>query len=162
MMAIAPSCCQGFPIDRAPLAAARQSLCSTTPPRPSVARVGQPALGVERGGAARSGRGDRLLVIVVGHVAGRKDALDASVGAERHGPLNIVFLGQFHLPAQEGGVGRMADRQEQAGRGQLFAPCLRCWPRRTPVTPACRRRALPRARGSRPFRSWGSRGPARP
>ena len=43
----------------------------------------KPALGVQGGHAAGAGGGDRLAVVVVGHVAGGEHALDAGVGAER-------------------------------------------------------------------------------
>src|SRR5580704_969942 len=48
--------------------------------RSSVFLAGQPALGVQRRGAASAGRGDRLPVGVVDDIAAGEDALDGGPG----------------------------------------------------------------------------------
>ena len=116
----------------------------------------QPAFGVERRHAAGAGGRDRLAVVVVGHVAGGEHAFDAGVGAERHGPLDVLLGGQLELafekrrcwacgrspgtcPPRRSSCASSVDRAVQSGRRS----------RRR-----CRRPALRRARGSRRSRSW--------
>ena len=98
---------------------------------------GQPAFGVERRHAAAAGRGDRLAIIIVGHVAGGKHALDAGVGAERDGPLDVFLVGQLQLAFEKGRVGRVADGQEHARRVELACrrrrPCCRAARRSRPA-----------------------------
>ena len=65
--------------------------------------------------------GDRLAVVVVGHVAGGEHARDAGVGAERHRSSTMYFLSvSSQLPFEKRGVRRVADRQEHAGGVQLL------------------------------------------
>ena len=97
----------------------------------------QPAFGVEGRHAAGAGGGDRLAVVVVGHVAGREYAFDARVRAERLRPLDVALLGELDLALEEARVRRVADGQEHAAGRQLAIGRRRCvLLSRTPVTPS--------------------------
>src|SRR5206468_2807902 len=76
--------------------------------------LGEPALGVQGGHAAGAGGGDGLAVVVVGDVAGGEDAFDAGPGAGRLRPDDVALVVDLELAAEEGGVGGVADGQEDA------------------------------------------------
>src|SRR5690348_476456 len=65
--------------------------------------VGQPALGVERGGTAGAGRGDGLAVGVVDDVAGREHAVDVG-GGRRRGDLDVPVLVELDLALDQVGA----------------------------------------------------------
>src|SRR6056297_3515606 len=76
----------------------------------------EPALRVDRGGAAGTGGGDGLAVDVVLHVAAGEDAVDVGTAARRPGDeVAVVLHGQLTL--EQVGVGLVADGDEQAGEG---------------------------------------------
>ena len=76
------------------------------------------ALGVQRGGAAGAGRGDRLAVGVVDDVAGGEDTGDVGPGAGRV-DLEVALVVQVEQALEELGARVVADRDEQAGDRQL-------------------------------------------
>src|SRR5690606_28984931 len=83
--------------------------------RRSAALVQEP-LGVECGHAAEAGRGDRLTVDLVGDVAGGEHALDRGFGGTAGQARADVEVAVVHrqLAFEQRGVGRMADRDEEA------------------------------------------------
>src|SRR3954469_8321240 len=109
------------------VSSSRWESCSLVPtaagarlcPAPSalVEGLGQPALGVDRGGRAGAGGGDRLPVDVVDHVAAGEDAVDVRAGAR-------VFDLQFALAVENEVAGEqlaarvVTDRDEQAAHVQ--------------------------------------------
>src|SRR4051794_15857244 len=82
--------------------------------------VGEPALGVERGGAARAGRGDGLAVGVVDEVAAGEHAVEVGARGRR---LNddVALAVEVDLAAHELVAGIVADRDEKAGRVEVRA-----------------------------------------
>src|SRR5689334_9524219 len=79
---------------------------------------GEEALGVECGGAAGTGRGDRLAVGVVDHVTGGEDARHVGAGRGRlH--LEVALSVQVELTLEELGARVVSDRDEQAGDRQV-------------------------------------------
>src|SRR5580704_486578 len=84
----------------------------------SLAPLLEPALGVDGGHAAGPGRGDRLAVVVVLHVAAGEDAVDAGPGraVER---LDVPVGLQLQLTLEERAVGFVADGDEEPVDGDL-------------------------------------------
>jgi hypothetical protein len=73
----------------------------------------QEALGIQRGHAAGAGRGDRLAVDLVHHVAAREHAGHA--GPRRAGlDLDIMVRIELEMPAEQLGRRVVADRDEAA------------------------------------------------
>ncbi len=98
---------------------------------------GQPALGVERGHAAAAGGGDRLAIIVVGHVAGGKHAFHARVGPGRRRSSGCTS--SRSAPACPSGrpcwaCGRWPGTRRSRRFSRSGSPTVLC--RRTPVTPS--------------------------
>src|SRR5947209_14739716 len=81
-------------------------------PRSMAAPRRQPPLGIQRRHATGAGGGHRLSVIVVGHVARRKDTLNARRGSLRRGPFDVTNIRQRQLALEEIDVRRVADGQE--------------------------------------------------
>src|SRR5215210_1236149 len=91
--------------------ARRVRLCP--PPSALVEGLGQPALGVDRGGRAGAGRGDGLAVDVVDDVAAREDAVDVGArGRVLH--LDVAVVVQLELTGEELAPGVVADGHEYA------------------------------------------------
>src|SRR6266540_2200702 len=78
------------------------------------------AFGIKGGHATGAGGADRLAVVVVGHVTRGEHAVHARVGAGERRPLDVAGRSQFHLPAEEADVWRVADGEEQAGRREFL------------------------------------------
>src|SRR5205085_2098333 len=70
--------------------------------------------------AAGAGGSDGLAVITVGHVARCKDTLHTGIGSLRPGPANVTGFVQLDLAAEESGIRRMADGQEDAADRDFF------------------------------------------
>src|ERR1043165_7940114 len=83
------------------------------------ALVRQPALAVERGHAAGTGRGDGLPVNVVDGVAAGEDALDVRHGGMVMRQDDIALLVELDLSFVDGGVRRVADGDEEALRREV-------------------------------------------
>ena len=95
---------------------------------------GEEALGVERAHAARPGRGDRLPVDVILHVADGEDARDVRLGRARLRD-QVARLVVVELVEEELRVRVVADRDEQARPSGSDRPRRsRVSRRRTPVT----------------------------
>src|SRR5262245_14012848 len=80
----------------------------------------QRALGIEGRHAAGTGGRNPLAVIVISDTSRGKHSVNAGVSPLRSGPLNILLLGQFELPAEKIGVRGMSDRREVPARRELF------------------------------------------
>src|SRR5688500_370667 len=81
---------------------------------------GQIALGIECGHAAGAGAGDRLAIVVVGHVPSGEYSRNAGVRSEQSRVLDIALIVELDLPLEEVCVRRVADRQEQATGVQIL------------------------------------------
>src|SRR3712207_2024642 len=81
--------------------------------------LGEPALGVDRGGRTGAGRGDRLPVDVVDDVAAGEDTVDVGAG-RRVLDLHVALVVQLELAREELAARVVADGHEQAGHGQLL------------------------------------------
>ena len=81
----------------------------------------EPAFGIEGGHAAGAGGGDGLAVVVVGYVAGGVHAFLAREGSHQSRVFDVALVVQFELALEKIGVGRVADRQEEAAGGQVLA-----------------------------------------
>src|SRR3954449_4453546 len=75
--------------------------------------LGEPALGVDRGGGTGAGRGDRLPVDVVDDVATGEDAVDVRAGA-RVVDDDVSLVVQLELADEQLGARVVPDRHEQA------------------------------------------------
>src|SRR5687767_2479492 len=86
--------------------------------------LGEPAFGVDTGGRTGAGRGDRLTVDVVHHVAAGEDAVDVGAGRGVF-DLDVAVVVELELPGEQLAARVVADRDEQAGHGQgLGSPGL--------------------------------------
>src|SRR5512145_1884450 len=76
----------------------------------------QKALGVERGHAARAGRGHGLAIDRIGDVAGGEDAVDARGSRKAALPGTRDDIAAFHLELalEDARVRRVTDRNEHA------------------------------------------------
>ena len=74
----------------------------------------QPPLGVERGGAAGAGGGDRLPVGVVDEVAAGEDAVEVGAG-RRCVDLHVAGVVEVDLAAEQLAARVVTDGEEQAG-----------------------------------------------
>src|SRR6202167_4287241 len=83
----------------------------------SVFPAGQPALGVQRRGAAGAGRGDRLPVGVVDHVAAGEDALDGGPRGRLVDQQITLGVGG-ELPGEQVRSRVVPDGHEHAGHRQ--------------------------------------------
>ena len=73
-------------------------------------------LGVQGSHATGTCRCDRLTIVIVGHVASRKDSFgtgDRPIGLR---PSDVSVCMGLDLPTEEHSVRRMADRKEHSGR----------------------------------------------
>src|SRR4051794_21844935 len=79
--------------------------------------LGEPALGVDRGGHTGAGRGDGLAVDVVDHVTAGEDAVDVRAGAGvLH--LDVPLVVQLELAGEQLAARVVADGHEEPGDGQ--------------------------------------------
>ena len=90
-------------------------------------RLGEELLGVERGHAAGAGRGDRLAVDLVHHVAAGEDAGHAGPGACPASTADIAVGVEVEMALEQLGRRAVADRDERAlGVEPLDRAGLRC------------------------------------
>ena len=101
---------------------AAQALAPTVARRRRVARVvevGEVALGVEGRGAAGAGGGDRLAVVVVDEVAGRRRRPGGWCAVERVVDQHVALVVEVDLAVEQLGARVVADGDEQAGGVEL-------------------------------------------
>src|SRR5262249_31905668 len=65
-------------------------------------------------------RGNRLAVVIIRDVTGRKDAADTCERPLRLGPLDVARLGQPQLALEKVGIGSVADGEEDARARHLL------------------------------------------
>jgi hypothetical protein len=96
----------------------------------------QPAFGIERGHAAGAGRGHRLAMIVVRHIAGSEHTLDTRVRVIDLRPPDVALLVQRDLPSRESvfGVWPIAANIPAAVSSSVSSSTVLF--SRTPVTPS--------------------------